>query len=216
MVCKDNIVVLGPDPQPALSRAVQWLLDGGVVGMPTESVYGLAVCADNAHAVARLCALKGREPHKPLPLIAAAQAHVLSLCDAGPEMQRLMKALWPGPLTLGLRPKQTWPKEVLAADGTLGIRVSAHPLLQALCSQTSRLLTATSANLAGEPPVQSLHNLPTALKEGVLWLDGGVCAGGPPSTVVVQDAHAQMRIARRGAVTLAELQQVLGAHVLQG
>jgi L-threonylcarbamoyladenylate synthase len=210
---------MAPDPhilklhEPgALPRAVACLRAGGIVGVPTESVYGLAVRADDAAAVARLCALKGREPHKPLPLVAADVAAVRAACHLPGPFESLATALWPGPLTLGLPAYGSWPEAVLGPGNTLGVRVSAHPVLEALCRGVGGLLTATSANFAGEAPAQTLASLPAELRRQALWLDGGTLPGGLPSTVVVLSAEGRLHVARPGAVPLGRLQAVAGAH----
>jgi len=198
----------------ALGRAVARLRAGGIVGVPTESVYGLAVRADDAAAVAQLCALKGRESHKPLPLVAQDVAAVRAACHVPAAAEGLMAALWPGPLTLGLPARQPWPEAVLGPGGTLGVRVSAHPVLQALCAGVGGLLTATSANFAGQAPVQTLACLPEPLRRQALWLDGGTLPGGPPSTVVLVPAQGPLHVARPGAVPLSCLQAAAGAYAL--
>ena len=210
---------MAPDPNmmklhepDALARAIAWLQAGGIVGVPTESVYGLAVRADDPAAVARLCALKGREPHKPLPLLAHDVAAVRAACHMVAAAEPLMAALWPGPLTLGLPARGSWPEAVLGPGGTLGVRVSAHPILTALCAGVGGLLTATSANFAGQPPVQEIRALPPELQRQVLWLDGGRLPGGPPSTVVVVRADGRLQVARQGSVPLERLQQAAGAY----
>ena len=196
----------------ALGRAVARLRAGGIVGVPTESVYGLAVRADDAAAVAQLCALKGREPHKPLPLVAQDVAAVRAACHVPAAAESLMAALWPGPLTLALGARGPWPEAVLGPGGTLGVRVSAHPVLEALCAGVGGLITATSANLAGAPPAQDLQSLPDTLRRQVLWLDAGPLPGGPPSTVVVVPAQGLLRVVRLGAVPQSRLQAAVGAH----
>lgn len=199
----------------ALAQAALWLHDGGIVGVPTESFYGLAVCAHSPGAVARLRALKGREAHKPMPLVAADGAMVAAYFEP-PEghLARLVAQMWPGPLTVGLRPKGPWPGGIMGPDGTVGVRVSAHPVLTELCRATAGLITATSANYAGGPPATRLEALPEGLLAQGFWLDGGTLPGGLPSTVVLPGPDGRVRVARLGAITRAMLEEAVGAHAL--
>lgn len=208
-----TILTIDPHDLSSISGCLPWLRAGGIVGVPTESSYGLVVQAHDAQAVARLRALKGRDSHKPLPLVALDAATVQGATTWLSPMAELMAALWPGPLTLALTPKQAWPEGIVSPEGTVGVRVSAHPVLQALCAATGAWLTATSANVAGAPPACCLADVPPALLREVLWLDGGTAPGGLPSTVVVPGPRHTLRIARAGAVTQAQLQAVVGAHV---
>lgn len=198
----------------AIDRGVAWLDGGGILGVPTESSYGLVVRAEMPAAVARLRALKGRDGHKPLPLVAHSIEQVRSSTRFDAPMSRLMAALWPGPLTLALTPVHPWPEGIVSPEGTVGVRVSRHPVLQALCAGTGAWLTATSANPAGEPPACRPEAFPPQWHDQVLWLDGGAAPGGLPSTVVVPGKNGTLRVARAGAITLEQLQAVVGAHVI--
>jgi L-threonylcarbamoyladenylate synthase len=189
----------------ALAQAAHILDQDGLVVIPTETFYGIAARADRPRALRRLTELKGRAASKAVPLIAATAEIVRELAVLPPQLDALAKRFWPGPLTLALTPKRTCDAALLAEDGTLGIRVSGHAPARALAALAGGLVTATSANLAGEPPARTPAELDARLLEGVdAWLDGGACAGGLPSTVVGL-RNGQLVVFREGAVAKAQL-----------
>ena len=151
------------DPDPELvARAAAAIRAGGVVALPTDTLYGLAVDPFNADAVQRLFALKGRTAGQALPLIAGNIAQVTrQLGPLAPRAQRLADRFWPGPLTLlvSVPQRTTSPgapaslaDAVSAGTGRVGVRVPAHAVARALCEAVGSVLTATSANLSGQPP----------------------------------------------------------------
>ncbi|WP_412546410.1 L-threonylcarbamoyladenylate synthase [Maricaulis sp. MIT060901] len=180
----------------AIERAADLLRGGGLVAMPTETVYGLAANAADADAVARLYEAKGRPRFNPLiahvtdAAMAARLAHV-------PELARgLMQAFWPGPLTLVLPKKSTAPICDLANAGldSVAIRAPAHPAAQALIRAVDRPLVAPSANPSGSiSPTTAQHVFEGLGHKIDLILDGGACPVGVESTVVmVEDETASL------------------------
>lgn len=174
-----------PDPQ-ALARAADCLRQGGVTVFPTETLYGLGVDYRNPGALARLARLKGREAGKPFPLILATAAEVDDLArDIPAPARELMARHWPGPLTLVLPAREGLHPSLVSADGGVGARLSPHPVAAGLARALGRAITATSANLAGQPPSADPAGLDPALLAGVdLLLDAGPTPGGPASTVL--------------------------------
>jgi len=164
---------------------------GGLVIVPTETVYGLAAAADDAAAQARLFAAKGRPRGKPVALLAAGPAELARFgAVLGPAARRLAARHWPGPLTLVLP----------APAGWLGFRVPAHPVMQALLRRWGGVLAVTSANRSGGAPARTAPAALKALAPHVaLALDAGPAAGGVPSTVVRADG-ARMEVLRAGAI----------------
>lgn len=185
------------EPLGPLAAAVD---RGAVLAIPTESSYGLAVDPREAVAVARVMALKGRDAGKPLPVVVAGEAALQALpVDRECEALRRFAGLWPAPLSLLLT--LTAPLPATAGEPAVAVRVPAHPLLRRLLATLDRPLTATSANLAGEPPILD----PTAVAELLAtggeesWLvDGGSLPGGPPSTLVAVE-RGEVRILRAGS-----------------
>ena len=200
----DRIVPWGA---PALQRAVATLWRGGLIVYPTETFYALGCVPSCRPAVRRLQRLKGREPQggKGLPLIAAGITAVQQLGTLPPPLAALAARHWPGALTLCLQPHA--PDRfaaVAAADGSVGVRVSSHPVAQALASGNEpALLVASSANLGGEPPGVTVAALPAALLAAVdLVIDGGHLEGGAPSTVVRQLPGQAPQVLRQGRIRL--------------
>lgn len=197
--------VLPVDParpdEGALRRAAAVLAEGGLVAFPTETFYGLGAAALDAGAVRRVYAVKGRPEGKPLLVLVDSLLMVERLTTAIPPRAReLMARHWPGPLTLVLPAAPTVPVEVTAGTGTVGVRLSPHPVARGLARALGGPVTAPSANPSGEaPPTTTAEVL--RYFDGViaLVLDAGPTRGGPPSTVV--DATVDPpRVIREGAL----------------
>jgi L-threonylcarbamoyladenylate synthase len=197
------------EPEPAsIDEAAGVIRRGGLVCFPTDTLYGIAADPFNPEAVRKIFALKGRHTGQALPLVAAdtrqVEALVGPLSDAA---SALAAAFWPGPLTLlwpapaGLAP------DVTAGTGRVGVRVPAHAVARALCARAGSPLTATSANLSGEPPSEDPDQVAASIGTGLdLLLDAGTTAGGPPSTIV--DA-SELNLVRAGAVPWARIDACL-------
>jgi L-threonylcarbamoyladenylate synthase len=180
---------------PSAIQAVRDVLQGhGVVALPTETFYGLAVAPDDLVAVGRVYTLKGRPAEKGLPVVGASIMQLEALAVV-PEAWRVrLEAAWPAPLTVVLRPI----RRVAAAGAALAVRVPAHPLLRALLESVGPL-TATSANRSGGDALARPDEVARVLGDGLtLLLDGGDAPGGVPSTVV-DLAQGVPRMLRLGA-----------------
>lgn len=171
----------------------------GVLAVPTESSYGLAVDPRDADGVEAIYRIKHRERGKPLPVIASNIAQIVALGVAvdAPELTATAP-LWPSPLSAVLPTSVDLPAS--AGTGTIAVRIPAHPALRTLLDRLGHALTATSANLAGEPPVLDPADLDAILNgHRAAIVDGGVLPGGPPSTLVAWDADGTPRVLRQGA-----------------
>ncbi len=190
----------------AIREAVAALAAGEAIVYPTETFYALGVDALSLRALERLFAIKGREPGKPVALIAADAAMAFAAAREVPaEARVLAEAFWPGPLTLVLPARDGIPAALIGAGGGVGVRVSSHPIARALAAGLGRPVTATSANLAGAPPAVELDAARRALGAKVkVFVEGGRLAGGAPSTVVAM-GRAGMRVLRPGAISEREL-----------
>jgi L-threonylcarbamoyladenylate synthase len=177
------------------------VLAGRVVIFPTDTLYGLAADPCDARAIRRIFAAKGRSEGKPLPLVAADIEQVERFLGAlTPQGRRLARQLWPGALTLIMAAPAHLPDEVTAGSGTVGIRVPDHAVARALCRACARPLTATSANISGEPPTSDPDVAAQLLGPQIeVLLDAGPTRGGPASTIVDLTADAP-RLVRSGAV----------------
>jgi len=201
---------LADEHSTAISEALAALAAGEVIVYPTETFYALGVDALSLNALERLFAIKGREPGKPVALIAADLAMAFAVAREVPaEARVLAETFWPGPLTLVLPAREGIPAALIGADGGVGVRVSSHPIASALAAKLRGPLTATSANLAGEPPAVELDAARRALGNKVkVFVDGGRLAGGAPSTVVAV-GRSGMRVLRPGAVSERQLAAAL-------
>jgi L-threonylcarbamoyladenylate synthase len=184
-----------------VTRAIDWLHAGGIVAVPTDTFYGLAVDPTSAPAVRDVFDLKGRDPGAQLPLIAASQAQVEAFCrPLGALEARLASCFWPGPLSLVVDAPAAVATGVHGGGGTMAIRVPAHRVARVLCDAWGGPLTATSANRSGEPPAIAVEVLaPLAADGRVLVIDAGKTRGGSPSTIVDARGHVPVLI-RAGAI----------------
>lgn len=195
---------------PGIAAAAEYLRRGELVGIPTETVYGLAADATNEQAVARIFAAKGRPQDNPLIV------HVAQLCDVEPlvtafppEAQKLAQAFWPGPLTIILPRSPRIPASVSAGLDTVAVRMPSHPVAQAIIRAAGLPLAAPSANLSGSPsPTTAAHVMADMAGRIPAVVDGGPCGVGVESTVVSVSPGCA-RVLRPGGVTPAMLQKVL-------
>lgn len=206
-------LVLPPDAE-GLRQAASLLRAGGLVALPTETVYGLAGDARSDAAVAAIFAAKGRPRFNPLivhvPDLAAAET--VALPDD--RARRLAAAFWPGPLTLvlPLRPGSGLSPLVTAGLDSVAVRVPAHPLAQALLRAFGGPLAAPSANPSGKvSPTTAAHVLEGLDGRIAAVLDGGPCAVGVESTILGLTGPAVLL--RPGGVATEDLEAVLGAPV---
>jgi L-threonylcarbamoyladenylate synthase len=190
-----------PDPT-ALADAAATLREGGVVAIPTDTLYGLAADPWNAAAVAKVFAIKGRPDDRALPLVAANVDQVERWLGAmNPMARRLAQRFWPGPLTLVMRAPDALAPGVTAGGTTVGVRVPSHAVARALCARFERPVTATSANISGQAATDDPETVAETLASRLdLLLDSGTTPGGPASTVV-DLAHGEIRLIREGAVS---------------
>lgn len=183
----------------AIARAAEVLRAGGIVALPTESSYGLAVDALSEVALARLWVAKGRAAGKPPPILIGDEETLARLVEVVPEAAReLMARHWPGALTLALPARAELPAAIVEA-GFVGVRRSPHPVADAL-ARAFGAITATSANRSGAAPAMEAEE---AAIEGVqLVLDGGRAGGGAPSTVARVHRDGRVEVLRPGAVAI--------------
>ncbi len=184
----------------ALGEATAVLKHGGVVAFPTETFYGLGAAALDRRAVRRIFELKGRPETKPLLVLVDSIAMAGTVAEVGDRARALAVRHWPGALTLVLRARPHVPEEVTAGTGTIGLRVSPHPVAQGLVRALGGPVTAPSANPSGlEPPTTAAGVL--ARFEGAveMVLDGGPTPGGEPSTVLDLTVEPP-RVLRQGVI----------------
>jgi L-threonylcarbamoyladenylate synthase len=192
-----------PDPE-ALEAAAGVLLGGRLVAFPTETFYGLGAHALDETAVARIFRAKGRPADKPLLVLVESLAMMEWVAQEVPDRaRRLMAKYWPGPLTLVLPARADLPVALTAGTGTIGVRLSGHPVARALVHAIGAPVTAPSANRHDGAAPRTADEVLAALGSGVdLVLDGGPTPGGLPSTVLDVTAVPPV-VLRPGAVVLA-------------
>jgi L-threonylcarbamoyladenylate synthase len=195
-----------------LGQAASLLEQGQIVAFPTETVYGLGADATNDRAIARIYEAKGRPQFNPL-IIHVDDGHSLErYVTMNNTAAKLMKAFWPGPLTLVLPRAPTSPIGLLASAGleTLAMRCPAHPVARALIRKLGKPIAAPSANASGTLSPTRAEHVAASLGDKVpMILDGGACEVGLESTVL-DLTTATPTILRHGAITKEMLQDVLG------
>ncbi len=210
-----EIIIISPDnpDQQEVDRAVKILKEGGVIAYPTETFYGLAVDAENPQAVARVFAIKGRPVGKPIALIAGGEeAMGPLLTEVSTAARALIKACWPGPLTLVMPAAADVNPHLTAGTGKLGIRVSSHPVAAALAKSLGRPITATSANISGKEECSTVAQVRKQLgKELDAIVDSGRTRGGAGSTILDMTTDPPA-IVREGAIPYTRLCAILLAR----
>ncbi|MHA7820604.1 MAG: L-threonylcarbamoyladenylate synthase [Erythrobacter sp.] len=212
MTGKDATELLIPG-DGGIARAAEILVDGGLVAVPTETVYGLAARADSAEAVAKIYAAKGRPDFNPLIVHVGSleQAQELAMFDE--RALDLAERFWPGPLTLVLPLKEGAPvaRAVTAGLTTIGIRQPAHRVMRAVLMQTGLPLAAPSANRSEEiSPTRAEHVTASMRADCPAVLDGGASEAGLESTIVALRESGVWSLLRPGPITRETLERILG------
>jgi L-threonylcarbamoyladenylate synthase len=196
--------------EQVLDEAVRAIHAGGVVAVPTETLYGLAVDPFRAESVERVFAVKGRVAGRALPLIASDPDQVRERFGALPALARhLALRFWPGPLTLLIAAPLSLAPGVAGGTGKVGVRVPAHAVARALCRACGLPLTATSANISGAPPSGDPDEVERSVGDRIdILIDSGKTAGGLASTIVDVTGSAPLLV-RAGAIRWDEIQACL-------
>src|SRR5271167_1169804 len=204
----------GPESQQALDKAAAILRRGGTVALPTETVYGLGANALDAAAVAAIFKAKERPGWDPLIVHVADEAMLATLVAEVPEAARLlMRAFWPGPLTLLLPRSARVPDAVTAGRPLMGVRMPAHPVALEVIRRAGVPIAAPSANRFGHTsPTTAAHVLDDLDGHIDAVVDAGPTAFGVESTVL--DATVEpMVVYRPGAVTIEQIRAASGCAV---
>ena len=194
-----------------LPQVQRMLAASGVIAIPTETSYGLAVRPTETEALRRLFEIKGRPSDKPILVLIGNHGQLDQLvARIPPAAAVLMKQLWPGPLTIVFPAAADLPPLLTAGTGTVGIRLSPLPYLRRLLSETGPV-TGTSANRSSEPSLNSAADVEQSLGSAVdMILDGGPTTGGPASTIV--DACDRPRLLRAGALSTDVIRAALSSQ----
>ncbi len=208
-----EVLVVDPNhPEPAaIERAAAVLRAGGVVAVPTETVYGLAADALNEAALGRIFEAKGRPEDNPLIVHVADAAGARAVTGQWPEAaERLAARFWPGPLTLILPRHPSMPRRVSAGLDTVAVRAPAHPVMGALIRAVGPLAAPSANRSMSISPTSAAHVLHSLGGRVDMILDGGPTSVGIESTVLSL-VHDPPRILRPGSVSRGELADELGA-----
>lgn len=195
---------------PLIRRAADVLLAGGLVALPTETVYGLAANALDKNAVRKIFAAKGRPQDNPLIVHVAGLKELEPLVARFPDKAALLaEEFWPGPLTMVLPKSGLIPDAVSAGLPTVAVRMPSHPVMRAVISVSGLPLAAPSANRSGHPsPTEARHCIDDLSGKVDMIIDGGECSVGLESTVISLACEPPLLL-RPGAVTLEQLRAVL-------
>lgn len=195
----------------SLEQAIAELKKGGVVAIPTETVYGLAADATNDMALKKIFTTKQRPADHPLIVHICDISQVTDWVTDFPDLAvKLAKAFWPGALTLVLPAKPQVSRVVRGGEPTVALRVPNHPLALQLLKQSGLCVAAPSANLFTQLSPTTASHVEAGLGETVPVLDGGACSVGIESTIVSVAADGQWQLLRPGMISEAEIAKVAG------
>jgi L-threonylcarbamoyladenylate synthase len=183
---------------------------GSLIAFRTDTFYGLGADPFNRDALQKLRALKGRDDGKPILLVIGDASEVARFSSRRSKCFDALSARhWPGALTLVVSAKADLPTELTAGTGTIGLRLPADDAVRLLVRECGGALTATSANLAGEPPARTAGEVARSFPDGLaLIIDGGATHTEEPSTVL-DVSRDEPRLIREGAVSWRELQETI-------
>lgn len=194
----------------AAPHAIEWIaqtiLEGGVVGIPTDTVYGIAASVANDAALARIYEIKGRDASQPLPILVDS-TDVLDRLSPGIDRRvaLMLDRFWPGPLTVAIPARPGLARPLIGPGETVGVRMPNHQLVLEIIGKVGGMIACTSANRSGEPPARTAAEVLDSIGPALdVTLDGGVAPGGLPSTVIAIRDGAPV-VLREGAIAAAAI-----------
>jgi L-threonylcarbamoyladenylate synthase len=207
----ETLLLKPSEDNTAIRKAAELLRQGGIVAIPTETVYGLAANALDEGAVNRIFKAKGRPQDNPLIVHICEFDEIYPLVrKVPPAAKALAETFWPGPLTLVLPRSDKIPNNVSAGLDTVAVRMPSHPVAWAIIKESGLPLAAPSANISGFPsPTAAQHVQDDMTGRIDAIVDGGECEVGVESTVLSLTGEVPVLL-RPGGVTLAQLESVLG------
>lgn len=204
-------------PEPSLvSYAAARIRQGQVLGMPTDTFYGLAADPVNLRAVERIYEIKSRSRHKPLSLLVESVDQATELARNVPDVfQQLAEKYWPGPLTIIVKASSRLPLKVTANTGNVALRVPDAPIPKAIIREIGFPITATSANLLGLAECTTAECVREQMGDRIsIIVNGGRTQRDTPTTIVDLSGNAmQWQIIREGAIPAEEISQILWPDV---
>lgn len=208
-----NTLLLGTDNKD-LARASDILRSGGLVAIPTETVYGLGANAFDKDACLKIFAAKGRPADNPLIVHIAHESQLVDIvAEVNDNAKKLIDTFWPGPLTIVMKKSKSIPYEVSAGLDTVAVRMPSHKVAYALLDMCGLPIAAPSANTSGKPsPTSANHVFDDMNGKIEAIVDGGSCTVGLESTVIDVTDDVP-RLLRPGGVTYEQLCDVLGTVI---
>ncbi len=202
----DEAHVLPSAAPRAIEWAVETIVEGGVIAMPTDTVYGLAASIFSGPGLARIYEIKGRPREKSLPVLVASIDALERLTEPlDDRVVSLLDHFWPGPLTVVLPARPGFEEFLVSEAGGIGVRMPNHPLALEVIERAGGAIACTSANRSGEAPAIFASDVANTIgREIDLTLDGGNAPGGVASTVIAVH-HEQISVLREGAIPAASI-----------
>jgi L-threonylcarbamoyladenylate synthase len=186
-------------------RARDVLREGGLVALPTDTVYGLCALATDGAAVEHLYEVKVRDPKQPLPLFVGSLEQTRLIVEVNDAAEELAERFWPGALTIVLRKRPTFETRAAAGGGTIGVRAPGDPMLRELALDLGPI-TGTSANIAGREECHTAAEVRAQLGDAVdLIVDAPIDASGKHSTIVDCSEPGTVRVLREGGIERAAI-----------
>jgi L-threonylcarbamoyladenylate synthase len=211
LVRAEIIKINTENPEPSLVRyAAEQIRAGQVLGMPTDTFYGLAADPLNLRAVERVYEIKSRSRHKPLSLLIESTDQAEELAKPLPdEFYRLARRFWPGPLTMIVQAASRLPLKVTANTGNVALRIPSAKIPLAVVRAAGLPITATSANLSGAAECTSAIEVRDQLQDRIsIIVDGGTSPREIPSTIVdLTDSESRWQVIREGAIPSQEISE---------
>jgi len=204
---EDTRVVILPSSAPnAIEWAAERITTGGVIALPTDTVYGIAASLSHPEALDRLFAIKERPTERTIPILVSSTNQLEHLTrELDPDVALLLRRYWPGPLTVVIPAREGMPEQVLGPGRTVGVRMPNHPLAIEVIAKAGGAIACTSANRFGEPPARSAQEVASTIGPRLdLILDGGLAPGGVPSSVVAFEGD-EIKVLREGAIAAEHL-----------
>ena len=195
----------------SIFQSVQILRGGGVIALPTDTLYGISANALDPYAAAKVFGVKDRGESSPLPIFVSDPSDLYKYGrDISAAALRLAEVFWPGKLTIVVGKSDLVPDVVSGGLDTVGLRIPDHPAPREIVAGLGVPITATSANVSGKPALTAAEDVVSELGSRLdLVLDGGILAPSAPSTVIDVTADPP-RILREGALSASDIQKLAG------
>lgn len=194
----------------SISEAARIIKNGGVIAFPTETSFGLGVDPTNEEAIQKIFEIKKRDHGKPITLILSSTQHLSKwVLKPNPMEKKLIKNFWPGPLTLLLKKKKSVSNLLSGGSDRLGVRVSSHPVARKLARQIGGAITATSANISGEPSLRSLAVLQKKLGNRIDGVIRNAKIGYKKDSTILYILNNKLNVIREGSISLRKINEVL-------